>query len=178
MGRIKSFNPRHGFGFIDCREARARWGRDVFIHKAQMGDLEVGHDITFSVEPNKDDMPQARDIMRMDGRPPGPMPPDRQSGPAPGDKGKGRGEERDDAGGGGKPRGRRRGGKGRKRPPPAGGKGATEAAEKEETEPQEEEEAEKKEKEDKEKLDEGSGDEPKAKAGSSLPEGADTSDPL
>merc|ERR1719323_2843459 len=74
LGRIKSFNPRHGFGFIDCPDARSRFSRDVFIHKAQMGDLDVGMEITFSVEPNRDGMPQARDILKLDGRTPGPTP--------------------------------------------------------------------------------------------------------
>jgi len=34
-----------------------------------MGDLEVGDDISFVVETNKDGMPQARDVFRMDGTP-------------------------------------------------------------------------------------------------------------
>eukprot|EP00930_Biecheleria_cincta_P071534 TRINITY_DN59025_c0_g1_i1.p1 TRINITY_DN59025_c0_g1~~TRINITY_DN59025_c0_g1_i1.p1 ORF type:complete len:430 (-),score=73.79 TRINITY_DN59025_c0_g1_i1:50-1339(-) len=71
-GRLKSFNPKHGFGFIDCPEARHRYGRDVFVHKAQIGDLDIGEDINFNVDTNKDGMPQARDIRRMDGRKPGP----------------------------------------------------------------------------------------------------------
>lgn len=75
MGRIKSFNPRHGFGFIDCPEAFERYRRDVFIHRAQMGDLQVGMDVTFYCEPNKDGMPQARDIRHLNGMPPGPAPP-------------------------------------------------------------------------------------------------------
>jgi len=73
IGRIKSFNPKKGFGFIDCPEASIHFsGRDVFIHKAQIGDLEVGCDITFFVEANRDGFPQARDIRKLDGRPPGP----------------------------------------------------------------------------------------------------------
>jgi len=75
VGRIKSFNPRHGFGFIDCPDAYARFGRDVFIHKAQLGDLEVGSEVTFYCESNKDGMPQARDILHLNGHPPGPTPP-------------------------------------------------------------------------------------------------------
>jgi len=69
VGRIKTFNSKHGFGFVDCPRAFGRWQRDVFIHRAQMGDLEVGDEISFAVWANKDGMPQARDIVRMDGRP-------------------------------------------------------------------------------------------------------------
>lgn len=113
FGRLKSFNPRHGYGFIDCPEARSRYGRDVFIHKARIGDLEVGMDITFSVELNKDNMPQSRDILRMDGRPPGRTPAHVM------EAGKGGSDDEDNRGGrggggkgGGRPR--RRGGKARK----------------------------------------------------------------
>merc|ERR1711933_672719 len=66
-GRIKSFNTEKGFGFIDCPKMRDKYGRDVFIHKKQMGDLEVGDEITFVCEPNKEGMPQARDITLTDG---------------------------------------------------------------------------------------------------------------
>lgn len=114
LGRIKSFNPRHGFGFIDCPDARSRFGRDVFVHKAQIGGLEVGDDITFSVEPNKDGMPQARDILRIDGRPPGPTPPHlltERKRKANGGSADGEGA----AAGSGRGRARRRGGKGKKK---------------------------------------------------------------
>jgi len=75
--------------------------------------------VTFSVEPNKDGYPQARDMLRADGRPPGPVAKknradgDREfsgKGPGPG------GGERQEGGGEGQGRGRkRRGGKGRKK---------------------------------------------------------------
>lgn len=73
-GLVKSFSQRHGFGFIDCPEARVRYGRDVFIHKALIAQagLEVGVEVTFTVETNKDGMPQARDVARYDGSSPMP----------------------------------------------------------------------------------------------------------
>lgn len=70
-GRIKTFNHKHGFGFIDCPESYPKYKRDVFIHKAQIGDLEIGEEITFRIEVNKDGHPQSRDILCMDGYPPG-----------------------------------------------------------------------------------------------------------
>jgi len=85
MGHIKSFNVKQGYGFIDCPEARVHFGRDVFLHRRLMGDLEEGDQVTFTVEPNEKGMPQARDILRMDGRPPGP-------GRSDGDNGKGGGK--------------------------------------------------------------------------------------
>lgn len=68
-GRIKSNSQRHGFGFIDNPELRQLYGRDVFIHKDEIGDLAVGDAVDFVYELNKDGMPQARDVRRMDGTP-------------------------------------------------------------------------------------------------------------
>jgi len=67
-GRIKAFNMEKGFGFIECSEAHAQYGRDTFLHKAHIGDLTVGSEVTFAVELNKQGMPQARDLATHDGR--------------------------------------------------------------------------------------------------------------
>lgn len=73
-GRIKTFNSRHGFGFIDCGAAYDKWRRDVFIHKQRVGDLGVGDEVTFEIKENKDGHPQARDVRMMNGSLPGPCP--------------------------------------------------------------------------------------------------------
>lgn len=73
-GKIKSFNKQHGFGFIENADAFAHFGRDVFLHKAQIGNLKVGTEVTYGVEMNKQGMPQARDLFTVDGLPPGPAP--------------------------------------------------------------------------------------------------------
>lgn len=104
-GRIKSFNAKQGFGFIECPEAHAIFGRDVFLHKAQIGDLKVGTQVTYSVEMNKQGMPQARELTTLDGMTPGPSPANVAKGGGPGG---GRGGK----GAGGKGGGRRKGGKG------------------------------------------------------------------
>jgi len=61
-GRIKSFNDEKGFGFIESPQAFAQYGRDVFLHKTAKGDLKVGADVTFTMEVNKQGMPQAKDV--------------------------------------------------------------------------------------------------------------------
>jgi cold shock CspA family protein len=66
VGRIKSFNAQKGFGFIECPEAHAIYGRDVFLHKAQIGDFSIGSELCFGVEMNKSNMPQARDLTDVD----------------------------------------------------------------------------------------------------------------
>lgn len=66
-GVIKSFNPEKGFGFIESPEAYAFFQRDVFLHKALIGNLTVGANVTFLVEKNEKGMPQARDIKGIGG---------------------------------------------------------------------------------------------------------------
>lgn len=79
-GRVKSYNPKQGYGFLDCPDAKNNFGRDVFIHKAQMGELlgrfvgpgtkldpkTLKMNVRFGVEINKSGMPQARDVSRLD----------------------------------------------------------------------------------------------------------------
>jgi len=103
QGRIKSFNAKQGFGFIESPEAHAIFGRDVFLHKAQIGDLKVGTEVTYSVEMNKQGMPQARELATLDGLAPG---------PSKGGGGGGGGGGWGGGGGGGKGGGRGRRGKG------------------------------------------------------------------
>lgn len=61
FGRLKCI--QHGakgdYGFIDCPAATEQFGRDVFIHSKEMGDLQPGDDLSFHVELHKD-MPQAK----------------------------------------------------------------------------------------------------------------------
>jgi len=99
-GRIKSFNAKQGFGFIECPEAHSIFGRDVFLHKAQIGDLKVGTQVTYSVEMNKQGMPQARELTTLDGLAPGPSPANVAKGGGPGGgRGKGGGKSRRKGGG-------------------------------------------------------------------------------
>merc|ERR550532_956795 len=109
QGRIKSFNAKQGFGFIECPEAHSIFGRDVFLHKAQIGDLKVGTEVTYSVEMNKQGMPQARELATLDGQMPGPSPSGMLKG---GGGGRGRGGSSAGMGGGGTRNKRRSGGKG------------------------------------------------------------------
>lgn len=111
-GRIKSFNPEKGFGFIECPETHAQFSRDVFLHKAQFGDMTVGTEVTFLVETNKQGMPQAKDLAPL-------------GGPVPSGQGKGgRGKS---GKGGGRGKGGRGQGKGGERAE-RGSKGTSKAA--------------------------------------------------
>jgi len=62
QGRIKSFNAEKGYGFIESAEAFQQYGRDVFLHKALIGDLTVGATVSFTIEASKEGLPRARDV--------------------------------------------------------------------------------------------------------------------
>lgn len=62
VGRIKSYNPDKGFGFIDCWQTFQRYRRDVFLHKMTIGDLVVGDIVTFTVEFGEEGLPQAANV--------------------------------------------------------------------------------------------------------------------
>jgi len=98
QGRLKSFNAEKGFGFIECAETHAMYGRDVFVHKANVGDLAVGTEVTFKMETNKQGMPQARDLVKVGG---GPVKASKGKGKDKG-KGKGKGDSDEKKGGKGK----------------------------------------------------------------------------
>lgn len=65
-GAIKSFNEEKGFGFIDCPQLKELFGRDVFVHGKQMRGHTVGSACSFAIVLNKDNHPQAFDIMEED----------------------------------------------------------------------------------------------------------------
>merc|ERR1711959_319227 len=67
-GRIKSYNAEKGYGFLDSDEAKQVYGRDVFLHKAHLGDFDVNAIVTFQVEMNKQGMPQARELQASSGK--------------------------------------------------------------------------------------------------------------
>merc|ERR1711972_675036 len=52
QGRIKSFNLEKGWGFIECPQTYAIYNRDVFLHKAEVGEMQVGAFVAFSCEAN------------------------------------------------------------------------------------------------------------------------------
>jgi len=60
-GVVKSFNDAHGYGFIDCPETHAKFGRDVFIHQSRFEEIGVGDRVSFKVQ-EKDGQPRARNV--------------------------------------------------------------------------------------------------------------------
>jgi len=69
-GTIKSFNPKSGYGFINCEDLKAfGCNNDVFLHHQQLGDFEVGARIVFTAYMNFKGQPQAKDLMASDSAP-------------------------------------------------------------------------------------------------------------
>jgi len=64
-GKVKSYNAEKGFGFIDCADTFAKYGRDVFLHKEQADGLAVGDPVLFTVEINPRGQPQARKVEKI-----------------------------------------------------------------------------------------------------------------
>eukprot|EP00928_Gymnodinium_smaydae_P046979 TRINITY_DN31323_c0_g1_i1.p1 TRINITY_DN31323_c0_g1~~TRINITY_DN31323_c0_g1_i1.p1 ORF type:complete len:479 (-),score=61.92 TRINITY_DN31323_c0_g1_i1:49-1485(-) len=69
-GSLSSFYPHKGFGFIQCSETYAEYGKDLWVHSAQVGNFAVGDSVSFSVILNKDGNPQAIDLESADGEAP------------------------------------------------------------------------------------------------------------
>eukprot|EP00418_Pyrodinium_bahamense_P083302 CAMPEP_0179064392 /NCGR_PEP_ID=MMETSP0796-20121207/27926_1 /TAXON_ID=73915 /ORGANISM="Pyrodinium bahamense, Strain pbaha01" /LENGTH=274 /DNA_ID=CAMNT_0020761341 /DNA_START=72 /DNA_END=896 /DNA_ORIENTATION=+ len=62
-GTVKSFNPKSGYGFITCVELQDMgFTNDVFLHHQQMGDCNVGMEVTFTCYLNSKGQPQAKEV--------------------------------------------------------------------------------------------------------------------
>lgn len=62
MGTIVAYNQDKGFGFISNAELKAIFGKDVFLHKEQVGSFSVGSQVAFGVFLNKQGQAQAKDL--------------------------------------------------------------------------------------------------------------------
>jgi len=61
-GVIVSYKPEEGYGFIQCPELHDVFGRDVFLHRLQIGRFDVGSFVSFGVFLNKNSQPQAKEL--------------------------------------------------------------------------------------------------------------------
>jgi len=66
QGMVKSICSQSGseraYGFIECDDTQAVYGRDVFLHSQQLADLQVGSRVSFTVQLNGRGMPQAHNV--------------------------------------------------------------------------------------------------------------------
>jgi len=58
-GTIKSFVLEKGFGFIECPELFQVYGRDTWLHNAQLQGFQLGDTVEFEMALNKQGNPQA-----------------------------------------------------------------------------------------------------------------------
>lgn len=63
IGRLKSFNQKNGFGFIECMQCRKDYNSDVFVHKNFVPHpWNIGQPVEFAVMCNQRGQPQAFDV--------------------------------------------------------------------------------------------------------------------
>jgi len=63
VGCIMSFNQNSGFGFISCDETHAKYGRDIFLPKTEIGSFWMGDTVCFQVELDPTGgMPKAKNL--------------------------------------------------------------------------------------------------------------------
>lgn len=68
QGMIKSFNPKSGYGFIECPDLKeVGCPNDVFLHHAQLNGFEKGSHVQFTCYMNRNGQPQAKDLMAVQG---------------------------------------------------------------------------------------------------------------
>lgn len=64
VGSLKSFSQHTGYGFIECQETFAIYGRDVYIHKNLVPTpWRINSQVEFAVTQNSRGQPQAADVM-------------------------------------------------------------------------------------------------------------------
>eukprot|EP00419_Tripos_fusus_P009332 CAMPEP_0172666852 /NCGR_PEP_ID=MMETSP1074-20121228/8065_1 /TAXON_ID=2916 /ORGANISM="Ceratium fusus, Strain PA161109" /LENGTH=291 /DNA_ID=CAMNT_0013483287 /DNA_START=21 /DNA_END=896 /DNA_ORIENTATION=+ len=61
-GVVISYKPEEGYGFIQCPELHDIFGRDVFLHRLQIGRFDVGAYVSFGIFLNKNSQPQAKEL--------------------------------------------------------------------------------------------------------------------
>lgn len=64
VGKLKSFNPRTGFGFLECTSTYSIFQADVYIHKSEVPvPWNVGQTVEFAVQQNNRGQPQAYNVL-------------------------------------------------------------------------------------------------------------------
>mmetsp|Transcript_39589 Transcript_39589/g.86451 ORF Transcript_39589/g.86451 Transcript_39589/m.86451 type:complete len:394 (+) Transcript_39589:106-1287(+) len=63
-GVIKQFSEEKGWGHIACDETRQIYGKDIFVHKKELGDLVPtgGEQVQFAVRISQDGRPEASNV--------------------------------------------------------------------------------------------------------------------
>eukprot|EP00927_Polykrikos_kofoidii_P068997 TRINITY_DN64374_c0_g1_i1.p1 TRINITY_DN64374_c0_g1~~TRINITY_DN64374_c0_g1_i1.p1 ORF type:complete len:506 (-),score=85.50 TRINITY_DN64374_c0_g1_i1:377-1714(-) len=69
VGFVNSFQPPRGFGFLSCANTRQLYGTDVYIHRDQFVELNVGDAVHFRVALSPKGSPVARGVRKAIGVP-------------------------------------------------------------------------------------------------------------
>jgi len=64
LGKLKSYNSRTGYGFLESEQTHAIYNTDVYIHKSQVpSPWTIGQQVEFAVQQNSRGQPQASDVL-------------------------------------------------------------------------------------------------------------------
>jgi len=67
QGLLKTFSAKSGYGFILCDELRNMYGRDVYVHQAELPQsVCCGAELQFTVRNNAKGQPQAHEVSLVD----------------------------------------------------------------------------------------------------------------
>merc|ERR1712032_824746 len=61
-GKVRNYNHKQGFGFIECPELYEAFGCDAYLHKCQVGDFQPEDVVNFAVMLNPQNKPAAYDL--------------------------------------------------------------------------------------------------------------------
>merc|ERR1719502_1379465 len=61
-GKIKSYSEKSGYGFIECEELKATYGKDVFLVGGEKKNYQVGNVVKFTAVLNKEGAPGAKSL--------------------------------------------------------------------------------------------------------------------
>jgi len=62
-GTVLCFSPEKNFGYITCSDLRARFNKDVWVHRVQLGHFGIGQLVSFKVIISKQGHPQAVNLL-------------------------------------------------------------------------------------------------------------------
>jgi len=71
IGMIKSYNSGNGYGFVECAETFAIYGRDIFLHRTEYEacGVDVGSQVRFTIVLSEKAQPRAVNVGRHSGPP-------------------------------------------------------------------------------------------------------------
>merc|ERR1712217_787558 len=65
VGKVKAYFPNNNYGFIECAEAKQKYGADVYCPGQYIRENPIGTKVMFEISVNKKGQPQAVDVKQL-----------------------------------------------------------------------------------------------------------------